>query len=388
MMTAKGLSVKKLLEWRDRSFSSLETLQVVDSWVARRRSSPLAPTLDQERRLQVEEWMRAHSVVFRPQQLVCGLRVERSTRLEHVRTPALGRALERHGVLRSHFVADLMTGESREQVLAGTLRGAACRELACIDPRVRTAARSRVQEIAVPGSVSAVDEPAIQAVWTNLTAPFDVSMAPLMRAALVGGSDDTRALFLAVDRLIADWWSIALLVDGLAEGLGSGAGIGLRTVPGRFLSERQERQLARAAVTHWREQWLEPAALPIEMDDIPLSLPRSDLGAAAFGWRSTTVSAETARGLAALARRLSLDLGDVILGAVITVLQHVTQKTTVSLWMDCRSALSSTAEIGPGSRTLMCWRLTQSMKATSFRRFNLPRPLGSEWRHIATFLLS
>ena len=347
MTVARGLSVKRLLEWRDRSFSSLETQQAIDSWIARECSDVTVATLDQDRRLQVEEWMRAHNVLFRAPHLMCTLALHTPIGLDGIRA-ALGKALKRHRILRSFFVVDGATGEARERAVAETLRGTVS-QVGLYRPVSAAECQASVQEIHVQASVSCLEGPAVQAAWKDLTAPFDATLPPLLRAGLVVGTDGTRALFLAVDRLIADWWSVGLLCADLAESLGSGACHDLPTLPARFLSERQARQLGRAAVTHWRKQWREPAAMPIEMDDIPLSLPRSDLGSAAFGWRSTPVTADQARGLTALARRLSLDLCDVMLGAVVTVLQHITQKTTVSVWTECRSDFRSTAEVGPFS---------------------------------------
>lgn len=347
MRVARGVSIKRLLEWRDQCFTSLETQQAIDSWIERECSNAAVTTLEQDRRLQVEEWTRAHSVPFRPPHLMCAIELDASIGLDEIKT-ALGKVLNRHEALRSFFVVDRTTGQARERLMAETMRGTVS-QVGLHRPVSAAACQAWVQELRVQTSVRCLEEPAVRAAWQDLAAPFDTTLPPLLRAGLVIGSDSSRALFLSVDRLIADWRSVALLCADLEQCLSSPACHDLPPTQGPFRSERESRQLGRAAVTHWREQWREPATTPVEMDDIPLSLPRSDRGSVAFGWRSIPVPADQAEGLAALARRHSLHLHDVILASLVTVLQHMTQKTTVSVWTDLRSDFRSPAEIGPFS---------------------------------------
>lgn len=104
---------------------------------------------------------------------------------------ALTRIVERHGVLRTRFVEQ--DGEVRQ----------------VIEPEPRWGS-SRL-------TLEANDDAGLRAALaTEAAQPFNLSEGPLLRALLVRQQDQRHVLHLTLHHIIADGWSIGVLVDELS----------------------------------------------------------------------------------------------------------------------------------------------------------------------------
>ncbi|SHG69553.1 non-ribosomal peptide synthetase [Streptoalloteichus hindustanus] len=134
----------------------------------------------------------------------------------------------------------------------------------------------------VGGDVDAVDQ------WARdrATAPFDLAEGPLVRAALLAETPRQHVLVFAVHHIVADFWSLGLLLDefrvllSAASAGAEPAGLLPDPVPHRDYVRRQERYLtspeAEEDWAYWRERLAGPVPrlrLPTERIDAPPPAP-------------------------------------------------------------------------------------------------------------------
>ncbi len=163
--------------------------------------------------------------------------------------------------------------------------------------------------------------------------PFDLQKGPLLRATLVRSRPDDHALLLNIHHIAADGWSTGVLVTEVAalyRAALEGAPSPLPELPVQYADfavwqrewltgEALERQLA-----YWRERL---AGAPIL--DLPTDRPRPARGSRGIV-EPFAVPPETARGLAALARREGATLFMLLLAAFQAFLgRHAAQEDVV-----------------------------------------------------------
>lgn len=198
---------------------------------------------------------------------------------------ALGRVVARHEALRTTFRVE----DGRpEQV-------------------VRAAA-----EVALPlTDLSALADGARQAALAELTEresrrPFDLGAGPLLRGSLVRLADEEHLLLLAIHHIVADGWSLDILVRELAHHYRPDAAElpELPELPVQYADfalwqhERVSGEVLDRQLAHWRERL---AGAPSTVD-LPTDRPRTarqSFAGASFPWR---LDGDLATRLTALAR--------------------------------------------------------------------------------------
>ncbi|HEX6904707.1 MAG TPA: amino acid adenylation domain-containing protein [Thermoanaerobaculia bacterium] len=163
--------------------------------------------------------------------------------------------------------------------------------------------------------------------------PFDLQKGPVLRATLVRSRPDDHALLLNIHHIAADGWSTGVLVTEVAalyRAAREGTPSPLPELPVQYADfavwqrdwltgEVLERQLA-----YWRERLAGAPTL-----DLPTDRPRPARGSRGVV-APLAVPAETARGLAALARREGATLFMLLLAAYQSLLgRHAAQEDVV-----------------------------------------------------------
>ena len=167
--------------------------------------------------------------------------------------------------------------------------------------------------------------------------PFDLARGPLLRAALVrlpgagtaGTAGSEHVLLLALHHIVADGWSLALLVREIAESLADRTGRSDRAEPRlqyadfavwqrQWLGDRSEREME-----HWRALL---AGVPLRLE-LPADRPRLAAGASAddpVGRYDTSLPAAAQARLGELARRSGVTPFMVQLAAFEVLLHRLT----------------------------------------------------------------
>ncbi|SEI15742.1 amino acid adenylation domain-containing protein [Pseudomonas asplenii] len=151
-------------------------------------------------------------------------------------------------------------------------------------------------------------------------APFDLRHGPLMRAALLRVADEEHVLVLALHHIVADGWSLQVMIEELLQGyqsLSQGLAVTLPDLPIHYAdyalwqrhwmeAGEQERQLA-----YWQQQLGgEQPVLELPTDH-PRPVSRGFAGASC----NLTLDPLLSEGLKALARRESVSLFCVLLAS-------------------------------------------------------------------------
>ncbi|MEU6238057.1 amino acid adenylation domain-containing protein, partial [Kitasatospora sp. NPDC047058] len=221
---------------------------------------------------------------------------------------ALGRVVERHEALRTTFHAE--------------------------DGRPEQIVHSRT-EVALPlTDLSALAPDAREAELASLTEqesrrPFDLGTGPLLRGRLVRLADEEHLLVLAVHHIVADGWSLDILVRELAHHYRPG-GNGLPEAPelpelpvqyadfALWQHQRVSGETLDAQLAHWRGRL---AGAPSAVD-LPTDRPRTarqGFAGACFPWR---LEGDLATRLTALAREHDATLYMALLAGFTAVAQR------------------------------------------------------------------
>src|SRR5579864_1730966 len=131
-------------------------------------------------------------------------------------------------------------------------------------------------------------QPEMERVSANLTRqPFDLATGPLLRTALVALAEDEHLFVLTLHHIVADGWSLRVLVHDLAafyQAAVSGEPAGLAPLPVQYpdFAVWQRRWIAgdrlEAQLSYWRRQLAGlPPALPLAIDG-PRRVGRGQLG--------------------------------------------------------------------------------------------------------------
>ncbi|MFE7316031.1 amino acid adenylation domain-containing protein [Streptomyces sp. NPDC057555] len=215
---------------------------------------------------------------------------------------ALGRVVARHEALRTTFHAE--------------------------DGRPEQVVHARI-EVALPlTDLSAPADDARQAALAELTAqesrrPFDLGAGPLLRGRLVRLTDEEHLLVLAVHHIVADGWSLDILVRELAHHYRPDAAE-LPELPVQYADfalwqhERVSGDALEAQLAHWRERL---AGAPSTVD-LPTDRPRTarqGFAGACFPWR---LDGDLATRLTALARAHDATLYMALLAGFTAVAQR------------------------------------------------------------------
>jgi amino acid adenylation domain-containing protein len=202
---------------------------------------------------------------------------------------ALGRLAERHEVLRTGF--DFVDGEVRQRV-----------------------APSVPYEIAVHGA----EPPPLRA----FVRPFDLTRAPLWRAAIAPGPERVR-LMLDLHHIVIDGFSLAVLFEELFE-LYDGVALPDVTLQYRDYAEWAVRGAGAERRRAQRDHWTGVFGNPLADAELPLDFPRSATRRRDGGVVEFRLDADSAHALRRLARREGAGLFAALVAIHAAVLARVT----------------------------------------------------------------
>lgn len=140
---------------------------------------------------------------------------------------ALNHILDRHEVLRTSF--GLANGEATQFVAPTLQLDVSLIDLRSLPPSQRSAEQERLSQV-------------------EARKPFDLSKAPLLRAALLQVADDRHVLLLTAHHTVCDGWSVGLIsneVGAIYETFSKGLPCPLAPLPLQF-----------ADFTLWQREWL------------------------------------------------------------------------------------------------------------------------------------
>ncbi|MBH3339923.1 non-ribosomal peptide synthase/polyketide synthase [Pseudomonas mendocina] len=190
-----------------------------------------------------------------------------------------------------------------------------------------------------------VREEAEQQSWL----PFDLEQGPLLRVRLLRLADDEHVLLLTLHHIVADGWSMNLLVDELArlyDGHALGAPAELPALPIQY-----------ADYALWQRRWLEAGEQERQLDywrahlgeeHTPLALPADRPRPAVASHRGTrhefAIDAELAEGLRGLARAHGISLFMLLLGVFGILLQRYSGQADIRVGVPIANRTRSETE--------------------------------------------
>ncbi|AHG93598.1 amino acid adenylation domain protein (plasmid) [Gemmatirosa kalamazoonensis] len=237
--------------------------------------TPVLPTSFQQQRFWILDQIDAESAAYT---LPVALRLTGAldaAKLEH----ALNAVVARHEALRTVFA---LRDDAPAQVILPTLRvPLPVTDLRALAPEARDA------RVAAESSAHA-------------NAPFDLAAGPLVRAALLRTADDEHVLLLTLHHIVADGWSMGVLLDEIGRAY---AGDALAPLGLQYADYAvwQRRALQSPAAARQLDYWGArlTGVAPLEL---PTDRPRPAVQTVAGAKRERHVPAAVAEGVRALAR--------------------------------------------------------------------------------------
>ncbi|GIF17045.1 non-ribosomal peptide synthetase [Actinoplanes teichomyceticus] len=151
---------------------------------------------------------------------------------------------------------------------------------------------------------------------------FDLARAPLFRLVLVRYGEDRHRLLVVHHHILTDGWSVAVILNEVAEAYAAGGRLPDRTGPVSYRNylawlDRQDREAARAA---WRAE--------LSGLDEPVPIARAAAGTG-YEYRVAFLPADVCTRLTASVRDHGLTLNTVVQGAWAMVLSRLVRRTDV-----------------------------------------------------------
>ncbi|HZF10319.1 MAG TPA: non-ribosomal peptide synthase/polyketide synthase, partial [Thermoanaerobaculia bacterium] len=235
---------------------------------------------------------------------------------------ALREIVRRHEALRTTFV--LLTESDGEPVQA-------------IAPAAGPGERDRFWQIdlaALPESWRAAELRRLAA--AEAARPFDLAQGPLLRTSLVRLAAEDHALLLCLHHIVADGWSLGVLLRELAELYGAACAGRPSPLP--------ELPLQYADFALWQRSWLHGPRLAAEIDhwrrrlsgappalELPADRPRPAVQSFRGGTLPARFPAARAAAVAVLSRALAVTPFMVLLAAFQALLGRLTRQSDVSV---------------------------------------------------------
>ncbi|MDM0111295.1 amino acid adenylation domain-containing protein [Variovorax sp. J22R133] len=163
--------------------------------------------------------------------------------------------------------------------------------------------------------------------------PFDLSHAPLLRAALLRVSGDEHVLVLVAHHIVVDGWSMTVLHRDLGQLYASGDAPALPALPlapcehARLQRQHFERGDMQAALDYWRVKLRDVQTL-----ELPVDTPRTSRAAGSAGkTHDFRIEAALATALRRLARQHQVTLFTAVLTAFQALLLRYTGQTDIAI---------------------------------------------------------
>jgi amino acid adenylation domain-containing protein len=165
-------------------------------------------------------------------------------------------------------------------------------------------------------------------------APFDLGQGPLARARLVRLADQEHVLLLTLHHLVADGWSLGVLIRELAtlyEARVDGRVSALAPLSLQYVdyAQWQRRQFGSATLQRQREYWSAQLAGAPALLELPSDRPRPPKQSYVGESLPLTLSAESSAALKALARRHDVTLFMALYTGFVTLLARLSGQSDV-----------------------------------------------------------
>jgi hypothetical protein len=272
-------------------FMGRPSRRVTTEWASRQAAGGRYLSFDQERRLLTEEWARRHSYPYLQSHLVAAFALSRNVEISAVQR-ALDLIVSRHSALRAVFepVTTLSAAE-RERLLGQAFHSSVSTSgLHNLTFLERASAKLTERRVAAICS-SPLTGPLLEVVLAEAVEPFALTAPPLARALILEDVTGHKLLVITADRLVVDWWSMALIRLELersrwtqvAESSDDPGAAGWRL---RRLLKRR----SRASTLYWWDHWSKLNLVPLACDDFAFALPGTNVLAPSFGWQVISLS--------------------------------------------------------------------------------------------------
>jgi amino acid adenylation domain-containing protein len=220
------------------------------------------------------------------------------------------------------LAAALQAVVERHEALRTTFRAVAGEPWQEIAPRLAVG----LERVAA----GAADEARLQGLLrARIESPFDLVSGPLLRATLVALGPEEQVLLLVVHHIVADGWSLALLLGELSAAYGQlrrGAAVELPALPVQYgdYAQWQRAALDGAPLQRQLDYWRAQLADAPPRLELPTDRPRPAVAGNRGAWHTLSLPAELATALGAVARDYQATLFMVLLAGFQALLSRWT----------------------------------------------------------------
>ena len=224
----------------------------------------------------------------------------------------------RHEILRTRFIevdgepAQVIAGESEIRIEVTDLRD--------LDEREK---RSRLEDL----------------MKVEARRAFDLETGPLMRVGLVRVTESEQVLMVSVHHIVADGWSMGILVREVVELYGSyvrGEESKLEELPVQYADYAvwQREWLKGETLEHQLSYWRSQLSSPLPVLRLPFARPRPSVRTYEGACQSFVLSSELTEELKSLSRHQHATLFMTLLAAFNTLLHRYTGQTDIIIGTD------------------------------------------------------
>lgn len=352
---------------------------------------------DQERRLLMNEWADKNAVdYYRQSHLVMAMTCERKSMASLVeRVGAL--AVTWPG-LATTFSPLSLDAESRESALndgfhsAVSIPGLFCKQAA------ETSAIPVAARVLRCASLTPSDREVSDLIWAEAVKPFDTRSGPLLRALIIDGGASEMLLAIVVDRLVADWPSLARIHAFLDSELGPPVDHEPAR-PGPHRADRRRRRGTEDSLWRVIRYWSDLKSPPLMWDDFPCAKPITAVPGTRQDFRSVELSHAAGANLLAMSGALGIEVGALLMTGFFLALYHLTQRRMVNVWTEYRpSEQAASRRVGPYSHAHLLSvdfagvrttddAINRVVSALSETREHSAVPLEAAWRCLGSNLM-
>lgn len=307
---------------------------------------PLA--FNQERRLFLEDILRARSVPFLPFFIASGSEISGPLSVAALED-ALNAVVARHGALRAAIsVSRAVPAPQRKAAFESYARTGVCRSGIHVQT-LRDPATVVLRRRTLSADLAGQDAEIASVVDEACAEEFDLAAAPLMRMLLLTRAVDDHLLVVICHHLVADGLSMQVLRGELQQAYARllARGAGADEMPFSYerfaaLQHAQEQEGAfKPALDYWARQWAQFEAVQWIARDLPFS-PVSSPPTLNTAAQTLSLGSALASALKARARECGATLFVFCLAACALWLHRLTGRTRIPIWTNFANRTSLT----------------------------------------------
>ncbi|MEY4579588.1 MAG: Linear gramicidin synthase subunit, partial [Pseudomonadota bacterium] len=189
----------------------------------------------------------------------------------------------------------------------------------------------------------------------ELLQPFDLAQAPLLRVVLIQLADEDHVLAVSLHHMVADGWSMRLLIEEFAQAYANGASLPEPSLQYLDYASWQRNWLGAGELTRQLAYWREQLGDEHPVLELPLDHPRPAAPTRRGGAFVFTLDARTSAGVVQLAHACNASVFMVLLAAFESVLYRMTgqRDLRVGVPVSNRNRLDTESVVGLFVNTLV-----------------------------------